>query len=158
MPPKLRPPERDRTFTCQVIAVPSVWVKSLGMTDQQTALADPLVGLAAGRIALGVAALVAPRRLTSGFGMSSTPATDYLTRIYGARALALGAGYLTEPKSQRGRWHRIGLAVDVSDSVTALGHLVRRDVPKPSILALGGLTGGYMVVGLIQLLRQRADR
>jgi hypothetical protein len=128
------------------------------MTDQHATQPDPLIGLAAGRIALGLAALAAPRRLTAGFGMNSTPATDYLTRIYGARALALGAGYLTEPKSQRGRWHRIGLAVDISDTVTALGHLVRRDVPKASILALGGLTGSYMVVGLIQLLRQRAER
>jgi hypothetical protein len=127
------------------------------MTDQYTST-DPLVGLAAGRIALGVAALIAPRRLTAGFGMNSTPATDYLTRIYGARALALGAGYLTEPKAERGRWHRIGLAVDISDTLTAVGHLARRDVPKGSILALGGLTGGYMLVGLIQLLRQRAEQ
>jgi hypothetical protein len=106
-----------------------------------------------GRVALGIAALTVPRRLFASFGMPSTPATDYLTRIYGARALALGAGYLSEPSSERRRWHRLGLAVDTCYTLTALGHWVRRDVPKRGILALGALTGSYTFVGLIRLLR-----
>ncbi|WP_051341476.1 hypothetical protein [Pseudonocardia spinosispora] len=123
------------------------------MVEQNTPETDPLIGLAVGRIVLGVAALLGPNRLVRAFGMSSSPSLSYLTRIYGARAVALGIGYLTEPPSGRRRWHRIGLAVDTSDTLTAVGHLVRRDAPQRGIAALAALTGGYMLVGAVRLVR-----
>ena len=115
-----------------------------------------MVGLAAGRILLGVWALAAPGPMVRGFGLDPTPATNYLTRIFGARAMALGVGYLSEPAEGRRRWHRIALAVDTSDTLTALGHLVRRDAPRKGIVMLGALTGGYMLVGAARLARERA--
>jgi hypothetical protein len=111
-------------------------------------------GLAAGRILLGVSALAAPARLVGAFGLPTSPALDYMTRIYGGRAIALGAGYLSTPPDQRGRWHRLGLFVDVADTITAIGHLARRDIPRPTAAALGTLTGGYALVGLLRLLGQ----
>ncbi|GAA5153658.1 hypothetical protein GCM10023321_24250 [Pseudonocardia eucalypti] len=125
------------------------------MSDRQKP--DALVALAAGRILLGVCALAAPGPLVRGFGLSSSPTVAYLTRIYGARALALGVGYLGEPAEGRRRWHRIGLAVDTSDTLTALGHLVRRDAPLRAVVALGALTGGYAAVGAFRLLRERGE-
>lgn len=113
--------------------------------------------LAAGRILLGGAALAAPRRLVGLFGMRTSPELEYMTRIYGARAIALGAGYLSEPPEHQGRWHRLGLFVDTSDTVTAAGHLVRRDVPGSAAAALFALTGGYALVGLRRLLARRDD-
>jgi hypothetical protein len=126
------------------------------MRNQQNRLSDPLVVLAAGRIALGVWALLLPRLLVRSFGLPGSPETSYLTRIYGARAIALGAGYLSEPADGRRRWHRIALGVDTSDTLTALGHLVRRDAPTRGVLALAALTGGYMLVGATRLARELA--
>jgi hypothetical protein len=123
------------------------------MNGDETRRVDPLVGLAAGRIVLGAWALASPGSLVRSFGMSSSPSHSYLTRIFGARAIALGAGYLTEPPAGRRRWHRIALFVDTSDTVTALGHLVRRDVPTRAAAALAALTGGYALVGAARLVR-----
>jgi hypothetical protein len=127
------------------------------MVEQNTPGTDPLVGLAVGRIVLGVAALLGPNRLVRTFGMPGSPSLSYMTRIYGARAIALGVGYLTEPPSGRRRWHRIALGVDTSDTLTALGHLIRRDAPPRSIAALAAITGGYMVVGATRLAKERAS-
>lgn len=113
--------------------------------------------LAAGRVVLGMCALTAPARLVGTFGLASSPALDYMTRIYGGRAIALGVGYLTEPAEQRGRWHRLGLFVDTADTLTAIGHLVRRDIPRTAATALAGLTGGYATVELLRLSGQRGD-
>jgi hypothetical protein len=111
--------------------------------------------LAAGRILLGVAALASPAGLVGLFGMRTSPELNYMTRIFGARAIALGTGYLTEPPEHRSRWHRLALGVDTSDTLTAAAHLVRRDVPRPAAGALFALTGGYAAVGLHRLLAQR---
>ena len=111
--------------------------------------------LAAGRILLGALALAAPGRLAGSFGLRHSPELNYMTRIYGGRAIALGAGYLSEPAEYRGRWHRLGLFVDTSDTLTAVGHLARRDVPRPAAAALCALTGGYAAVGVWRLFGQR---
>jgi hypothetical protein len=112
--------------------------------------------LAAGRILLGTVALAAPARLVGSFGLGRSPELNYMTRIYGSRAIALGAGYLSEPKEHRGRWHRLGLFVDTSDTLTAVGHLARRDVSRPAAAALCALTGAYAVIGVLRLVGQRA--
>ena len=36
-------------------------------------------------------------------------------------------------------------------AVAALGHLRRRDLPRTAVLALGGLTGSYAVIGALRL-------
>lgn len=115
-----------------------------------------LATLAAGRIVLGALALAAPGPLVRRFGMRSSPELEYMTRIFGGRAVALGAGYLTEPEDQRGRWHRLGLFVDVSDTATALDHLARKDLPRPATAALLALTGSYALVGALRLARPRS--
>jgi hypothetical protein len=127
-----------------------------GMNSDGSRRVDPLVGLAAGRIVLGAWALVSPGSLVRSFGLSGGPEHSYLTRIFGARAIALGAGYLSEPPAGRRRWHRLALFVDTSDTLTAVGHLVRRDVPTRGAAALGVLTGGYLLVGATRLIRELA--
>jgi hypothetical protein len=114
----------------------------------------PLVGMAVGRIVLGTLALIVPNALVRWFGLQSRPETAYLTRIYGGRAIALGLGYLTEPHEQRGRWQRLGVFVDAADTATAAGHFIRRDVPRSASVALGGLTGTYLLIGLLHTLRR----
>ncbi len=56
-----------------------------------------MAGLAAFRIGLGAASWVAPRRLARLYGVPAeqmTPELEYMTRIFGVRAVALGVGYL----------------------------------------------------------------
>ena len=109
-----------------------------------------------GRIVLGTAGLVAPSALARLLGIEPRPELTYLTRIFAGRAIALGAGYLTEPTEQRRRWQRLTLFVDIADTLAALSHLHRRDLPRPAVLALGGLTGSYAVIGAVRLPRRPA--
>lgn len=58
-----------------------------------------------------------------------------------------GLGYLTSGATERGRWKRLALMVDTSDTLTGVVHLVRRDVSLRAMLSMVGLTGGYAVIG-----------
>ncbi|HEX2314740.1 MAG TPA: hypothetical protein VHJ17_13445 [Thermomonospora sp.] len=115
-------------------------------------LATALRGLALGRIVLGAGSLAAPDTLARALGVRPTPELRYMTRIFGARAMALGLGYLTAPAGERRRWQRLALMVDVTDTVQGAAHLARRDLPGPAAVALVALTGGYMTVGAARLL------
>ncbi len=114
-----------------------------------------LAALALGRIALGAASRLAPGATARSFGAGSaqTPQLDYMTRIFGNRAIGLGSGWLLSRGDARDTWQRLAFAIDLSDTVAGLGHLRRRDVPPGSALALTAFTGGYMVVGGIKLAR-----
>lgn len=127
-------------------------------TDDEAppALASALRGLALGRVALGAAAIAAPGALTRAFGMKPAPELTYMTRIFGARAIALGLGYLTAPTTERPRWQRLALMVDTIDTAHGTAHLARGDVPRPSALALVAMTGSYMAVGATRLARDLA--
>ncbi|MEW1738768.1 hypothetical protein AB0346_22735 [Nocardia beijingensis] len=126
------------------------------MRRQRSALAAALRGLALGRVALGSAALVAPRTLSRALGVRPTPELDYMTRIFGARAIALGLGYLTAPAEELPRWQRLALLVDILDTTHGGVRLVRGDVPRPTAVALVVLTGGYMLVGATRLAKDLA--
>ena len=110
-------------------------------------LAGALRGMAVGRIALGAASLALPQALARGLGVPAAGTLTYMTRIYGARAIALGAGYLTAPPAERPRWQRLSLLVDASDTLTGLRQLRRRDTPTRAAVALVTLTGTYFALG-----------
>jgi len=85
---------------------------------------QPLTTMAIGRILLGAAALAAPRAFARAVGVSApTPELAYMTRIYGARAVAMGIGFVTSDRPERARWTRLSLAVDISDTATGLGRV-----------------------------------
>ncbi|TDC61404.1 hypothetical protein E1200_28910 [Actinomadura sp. GC306] len=82
-----------------------------------------MTGLARGRVALGVAAVVAPKLTVRalGIGAGADPGRDYIVRAFGAREIALGAGYLlSRDDSGRRLWGRLGLAVDSLDLMAGL--------------------------------------
>ncbi|MEV6559944.1 hypothetical protein AB0M22_29780 [Nocardia sp. NPDC051756] len=114
-------------------------------------LAGALRGLAIGRIALGAAAIAAPRTLITACGAQPTPELTYMTRIFGSRAIALGLGYLTAPIPERPRWQRLGLMVDIIDTIHGTAHLLRADIPRSTALAATTFTGSYMIVGATRL-------
>lgn len=116
-------------------------------------LASTLRAMALGRIGLGAASLVVPTWLARTFRIRSSPELRYMTRIYGARAIALGVGYLTAPPAERPRWQRLGLMVDGSDTASGLVHLIRRDLPRPAALSISALTGSYAALGASRLVR-----
>lgn len=97
---------------------------------------DSLRLLAAGRLGLAVAALTVPQHFARLVGIAPSPELTYMTRIYGARALAMGLAYLTSEPPERHRWHRLGLAVDIADTATGLVHLVRRDVSRRAAVSM----------------------
>ncbi|WP_320671528.1 hypothetical protein [Patulibacter defluvii] len=118
-------------------------------------LTRSLAAMAVGRIALGGASLAVPSALARVFRINASPELDYMTRIYGARAIALGVGYLSAGRDRR-RWQRLGLLVDGSDTISGLAHLVRRDLPRGSALAMATLTGTYAALGAAHVSRDRA--
>ncbi|WP_219996216.1 hypothetical protein [Nocardioides humi] len=117
---------------------------------------DSLEVLAWGRIGLGAASLVSPAATSRAFGVAHSPEVGYLTRIYGGRALALGTAYLLAGPAERDRLQLLSLGVDVSDTVTGLGHLVRRDSSLRGMVMVTVLTGSYAAVGAVRALRRHA--
>lgn len=124
------------------------------MTSPTTApLARPLATLAVGRIVLGAASLASPGATSRAFGARPSGELDYMTRIYGARAIALGLAYLMASPAERTRLQRISLGVDISDTVTAVSMLVRgSDAPRRAIAAGAALTGSYAAIGAGRLV------
>lgn len=116
------------------------------------ALGTALLALAGGRIVLGAAAVTAPGTVARGFGARLTPELDYMARVFGARAIALGTAYLMAGPAGRTRLHRLCLGVDVSDTVAGLSGM--RGSPAASRRSLAGavaITGPYALVGALRL-------
>lgn len=98
----------------------------------------------------GVAAYVAPEANARAAGLPDRPSgeTVYLTRVFGSRALALGAGYLLSDARHRTVLQRLGLVVDIGDTAAGVRHLIRGDVPRRSAALLTLATGTYAAVGI----------
>ncbi|MBF4998301.1 nitroreductase family deazaflavin-dependent oxidoreductase [Nocardia sp. BSTN01] len=122
----------------------------------EATMTDAPTLLAIGRIGLAVMSLAAPRRFAELTGVTGSPELTYMTRIYGARALAMGLGYLTAQQQERDRWKRLALGVDVADTLTGLTHLLRRDVPLRGGIALVALTGLYAAIGATAVTSENA--
>jgi hypothetical protein len=114
---------------------------------------DLMVQVARGRIALGVAAFAAPglsaRLLGSPKGTDG--GRDLLTRMFAAREIALGAGYLLSKESDRRLWARLGVAVDGLDTVSGLRS--RRTLPLWRSAAAAALAGGVTAVGAAKVTK-----
>lgn len=83
---------------------------------------------------------------------------EYLIRIFGARALGLGIGYLSSDDIHRRRWQRIGLLVDTLDNVNAfleLRKLRRGDRRVRALLSLVAVTGPYAALGAVGAVQAR---
>ena len=111
---------------------------------------DLAVGLAGGRIAIGVVSLVAPGRLGRAMMRSDgdSRATRLILRALGARDLALGLGVLTA-LDRDGPVHGWLRASAVVDGLDAVGCLLARDQLRPIVFpaAAGAATGGALLSG-----------
>src|SRR5271165_5555927 len=107
--------------------------------------------LAAGRITLGTAVLLAPETVTSRWlgRHAAYPAVRYLARSLGARDVALGIIVLqTMDDPELGP--RAQAACAVVDSVDALATVAARsDLPAAGALATVAVAGGAAVAGFL---------
>lgn len=122
-----------------------------------TTLSRAFETAALGRIAWGALALVAPGLNVRAAGTADrdSPEMRYLVRVFGARAAALGIGYLLADEDERRRWRRICLFVDTTDTVHGAAHVLRGDIRRGSAAALTTATGTYAALGLIGLWSDR---
>lgn len=127
--------------------------QSMNSLSKPGALATTLHVMAVGRIALGAGSLLAPSTLARMFGSRSSPELDYMTRVFGARAIALGTAYLMAGPRERARLQRLCLGVDISDTVAGLSGIGRNSGPtRHSLAAAVAVTGPYALIGALRLL------
>ncbi|WP_242900588.1 hypothetical protein [Actinomadura terrae] len=111
-----------------------------------------MVNLAAARVSLGVAALAAPGLTAKVLGLGgSDPGRDYLARMFGAREVALGAGYLLSDRSGRRMWTRVGCAVDTVDIMSGLR--TRPGLPLWSTAAGTGIAAVAATLGAAKITK-----
>jgi hypothetical protein len=87
-----------------------------------------MAGLAGFRIALGAASWIAPGPLARTYGVPEerlTAELEYMTRVFGVRAVALGLGYLASSGDARRQWRLLWLLCDSADTVMGAGMLAR---------------------------------
>jgi hypothetical protein len=116
------------------------------------------VGLAAGRIALGIVALLRPALVAwpwVGGAQASAPAGVVLGRAVGGRDMALGAGALLAAwrgydRALRG-WVLAGAFCDAVDAVATVASW--RDLPAWGRIAVVSVAGGGAVLGGSTALR-----
>ncbi|QFG27021.1 hypothetical protein F7P10_12965 [Actinomadura sp. WMMB 499] len=112
-----------------------------------------MVQMARSRVALGVTAFAAPALTVRlmGMGRGADAGRDYVTRMFAAREIALGAGYLLSGEDGRKLWARLGLGVDVLDTVTGLR--ARKGLP---LWVAGGalaVSGSAVALGAAKVAR-----
>jgi len=105
--------------------------------------------LAAGRVAVGTAAFLAPQKFASGWiGTSAAqPGVSVAVRAYAVRDLALGVGTLAalgDPTRSRA-WLEAGILSDSGDAAATI--MARRELPRLTSLAVFGVAVGAAWIG-----------
>lgn len=110
---------------------------------------DPVTGLSLGRIAIGTVSFASPSLAAKLFLLdgSANPQLPYLTRLFGAREIALGAATLAAAGSARRNLAVAGIAVDAADAATGILSTRNGEVGKIggyglTAVALGAVTAG----------------
>ena len=123
-------------------------------TDGRDTLDGMMTNLARGRVALGLAALAAPKLTVKALGMGggADAGRDYMARAFGAREIALGAGYLlSRDDSGRRLFARLGLAVDSLDFMS--GMKTRPGLPLWVTAGALSVSGGAAALGAAKVAR-----
>jgi hypothetical protein len=101
---------------------------------------DTAKALAVGRVVLGAVALLFPTLAARLFllKVKSNPQLPYMTRLFAAREIALGALTMTAPESARTSMIGLGMAVDGSDAIAGIAAVRSGAVSKPVGVVLTG--------------------
>lgn len=111
-------------------------------------------GLALFRIGLGGTSWLAPYSTARLFGTPeerNTSELAYMTRVFGARAIALGTGYLASNEEQRPLWHRLWLLCDAADTVMGIAMVARGRVGLRQGAPLVAVTGAAMALDVARI-------
>ena len=110
---------------------------------------DTAKSIAIARIALGAIALHFPALAARLFLLNAktNPQLPYMTRLFAAREIAVGAVTLTAPESARSSMVGMGMAIDGSDAVAGIAAARSGAVSKPvgvllTAAALGAVAAG----------------
>ena len=119
--------------------------------DKQKAV----MAIAAGRVAIGASAYLAPNLSGRLFGLDpdGNPQASYLGRLFGARDVALGAGAIRSPRKQKDAWVAAGMACDVADVGAGALAGIRGTLP-PSAAAMVTATAAFFALASAYLLQQ----
>lgn len=126
-------------------------------TGLDRAVETGLLAMAVGRVAGGAASRVTPRGTARFFGAAAerSPELDYVVRVCGIRAMALGLGYLSTTGDARRRWQQLALLCDISDTVAGIGDLVRGKVPRSTALGATLRAGIFAAIGATRIAHDR---
>jgi hypothetical protein len=118
---------------------------------------DPVTGLSLGRIGLGVLALAAPATTAKIFGLQpeSNPQLGVVSRMFGAREVALGAVTLASRGTLRRNLTAVGMAVDAADAATGIAGLKTQQLSRSAGLGLAGGALGAVAAGGAALVASR---
>lgn len=106
-------------------------------------------GIAAGRVAYGLACMTLPRTVTGPAGARAEGPLTWMTRAFGVRDVILGAGTLLALQGERDaavRWVELSAAADALDVVNAAvfhKELDRTGVAGVLALAVPATAGGW---------------
>jgi len=116
---------------------------------------DPITGLAAGRIAVGLVSFVSPGLAAKLFLLDSkaNPGLPYMSRMFGSREIALGALTLASSGAARVRLIQIGIAIDAGDAFTGVAAASTGATSKKAGILLA-VVGGAAVASGIQALQE----
>jgi hypothetical protein len=125
--------------------------ESMSKKDKEKAA----TAIAAGRVAVGAAAYLAPNLSGRLFGLDpdNNPQASYIGRLFGARDVALGAGVLRSPRKQKDAWVAAGMACDVADVGAGALAGIRGTLP-PSAAAMVTATAAFFALTSAYLLQQ----
>lgn len=104
-------------------------------------------------IAMGVAAVAAPRRVSSSLGLQ---ADEQAISAFGAREIASGAGLLSPVKP--GPWFWMRVAGDVMD-LAVVGRALGRDNPKRAVVrVVAAVVAGIAIIDTILAVDALLDK
>jgi hypothetical protein len=118
---------------------------------------DTAKALAIGRIAIGALALIFPAVAARLFllNVKNNQQLPYMTRLFAAREIAVGAMTLTAPEGARTTMVSMGMAIDGSDAFAGIAATRSGIVSKPVGVLLSGAALGAVAAGASALAGRR---
>lgn len=112
---------------------------------------NPVTALSLGRVAVGVAALVSPQRVSALLGSPTPQAAPLMTQWFGTRELALGLVTLISGGAARRRLVLAGMLVDAGDAGTAYLGIRNATLPPDLGWAAVAIAAGACAAGPLGL-------
>jgi hypothetical protein len=118
---------------------------------------NPVNGIAVGRIAIGLTALVSPDLTGKLFRLdfARNPQLPYMARLFGSREVALGALTLLAKGNARRRLIALGMAIDGADAFAGYDSARTGAISQSSGVFLVGPAVGAVMAGAIGLVTER---